>query len=216
MVVTAPGALVSLSRLHHPVTVLGFGTRVGVWFQGCTIGCGDCISHDTWTRGAADEAVPVADVLAWIQGCGRVDGLTISGGEPLDQPEALTALVDGFRGLHTAVGADVLVYSGNTATALQRRFGDAWRIGDATITGPYLATRPGDSLRGSSNQEIHPHTRLGQARYGGAIPAVGRIQVAATGGQLWMIGIPAPGDMAVMKSRLAGRGIRLSDTSWMC
>lgn len=207
---------VALSRLHHPVTVLGHGTRVGVWFQGCGIGCRDCISQDTWDRGGPGDAVPVAEVLGWIGKCGRVDGLTVSGGEPFDQPEALAALVDGFRALPTAAGADVLIYSGYTATALQRRFGDAWRIGDATITGPYLATRAGDALRGSNNQVIHLHTDLGRARYSSGIPTTGKVQVAATGGQLWMIGIPAPGDMSALEQRLATRGVRLSEVSWRC
>jgi anaerobic ribonucleoside-triphosphate reductase activating protein len=208
--------MVMLSRLHHPVTVLGFGTRVGVWFQGCAIGCRGCISQDTWNPGNPDDAVPVENVLGWIQERGPVDGLTVSGGEPFDQSEALAALVEGFRALPTAAGADVLIYSGYTATALQRRHGDTWRIGDATITGPYLAARPGDALRGSGNQEIHLHTDLGQARYGSSPPAEGKVQVAATGGQLWMIGIPAPGDMAGLEERLSTRGVKLSDVSWRC
>lgn len=41
-----------LSRLHFPVTTLGPGRRIGVWFQGCSIRCAGCISRDTWETGA--------------------------------------------------------------------------------------------------------------------------------------------------------------------
>lgn len=38
----------ALSRMHFPVTTLGPGDRIGIWFQGCSIRCTGCISKDTW------------------------------------------------------------------------------------------------------------------------------------------------------------------------
>ena len=82
-----------ISRLHYPVTVLGPGRRIGIWVQGCSIGCPGCLSQDTWSPDAA-EPVSVARV---IETCRRVskdelDGVTISGGEPFDQPDGLRCL----------------------------------------------------------------------------------------------------------------------------
>ncbi len=41
-----------LNKAHFPVTVLGPGRRIGIWLQGCSIGCAGCISQDTWEADA--------------------------------------------------------------------------------------------------------------------------------------------------------------------
>ena len=41
-----------VNRVHFPVTALGPGRRLGVWVQGCSIGCAGCLAHDTWARRA--------------------------------------------------------------------------------------------------------------------------------------------------------------------
>ncbi len=80
----------SLSRIHFPVTALGPGKRIGIWFQGCSLRCPGCISTDTWAR--VTENATVAAVLAASASFGEtVEGVTISGGEPSEQPAALEA-----------------------------------------------------------------------------------------------------------------------------
>ncbi len=78
--------MLNLSRIHFPVTTLGPGNRIGIWFQGCSIRCKGCISVDTWgmKKGSVsvDEIISVID--PWLD---MADGITISGGEPFDQPE---------------------------------------------------------------------------------------------------------------------------------
>ncbi len=210
------GIRLGLSRLHHPVTVLGHGTRVAVWFQGCSIRCRGCISRDTWAVAEEAEQVRVEDVLARIAQCGEIDGLTVSGGEPFDQPEALRALIIGFRGQTDPTQCDILVYSGYTATRLRRDHPDVWRLADAVVTGPYLQGRTGDPMRGSDNQEVHAHSALGRARYGAESVLQGGLQVVAAGGSLWMVGIPRMGDMLRLEQGLTARGVRLDDVSWRC
>src|SRR4051812_41543155 len=88
---------IRLNKAHFPVSSLGPGRRIGIWFQGCSIGCPGCISQDTWE---ADESslVDLTVVLDWcrhqIQGC--PEGVTISGGEPFEQAAALVTLLDGL------------------------------------------------------------------------------------------------------------------------
>src|SRR5688572_31286206 len=99
---------ISLSRVHFPITTLGFGRRIGVWFQGCSIQCPGCVSHDTWAFGRGQTTVDlVCDTLA--ANLNQADGVTISGGEPFDQPAALEALLRWLRG---RFAGDVLVFSG--------------------------------------------------------------------------------------------------------
>jgi len=207
---------IEISRLHHPVTVLGPGVRAGVWVQGCTIGCDGCLARDTWDR-RPDRAVPVGDVLDWLAALREpVDGVTISGGEPLQQPAAVGALIAGIRTWRGDRDVDILLYTGYPWSRAARH-SDVVAGCDAVVAGPYVARRnSGDTpLRGSSNQRIVPLTDLGRRRYGtgAALPPRG-LQASVTGGRLWMVGIPRAGDLQRISDRLADRDIRIEGASW--
>jgi anaerobic ribonucleoside-triphosphate reductase activating protein len=161
-----------LSRAHYPVTVLGPGTRAGIWTQGCTIRCPGCLSRDTWPADAA-TAVPVAAVLGWLAALPAVDGVTISGGEPFQQPRALRELLYGIADWRADRSIDILVYSGYAYSRLRR---SAWsrellEMCDAVVAGPYLARRAATAdrrapaPRGSANQRLVPLSPLGRRRY---------------------------------------------------
>jgi hypothetical protein len=119
---------------------------VGLWVQGCGIGCPGCCSRDTWDPEAGAE-LAIDDVLAWIarQPVDEIDGFTISGGEPFDQPHALAELADALRGLGGE--RDLLVYSGYPWRTLQRDHADLVARFDAIVSEPYVHTRPGAPLR---------------------------------------------------------------------
>ena len=96
-----------VSRLHFPVTTLGPGRRAAIWLQGCSIHCPGCVSRDTWAPAAS--LTEVAAVADWIedQADDGLTGITVSGGEPLDQPEQLAALLTDLRRRpRTALGRD--------------------------------------------------------------------------------------------------------------
>ena len=59
-------ASIQINKAHFPVTVLGPGRRIGLWVQGCSIGCKGCVSMDTWAPDAS-RAVPIADLVAWCK-----------------------------------------------------------------------------------------------------------------------------------------------------
>lgn len=207
-----------LSRLHHPVTTLGHGTRAGVWFQGCTIGCAGCVSRDTWPS-TSDSEVLVATVLARLAELpGPLDGLTVSGGEPFQQPEALAALLTGARA-RFGPGFDLLVYSGYAESRLRR---DAARraaleLCDAVVAGPYVERlNVGQRWQGSSNQRLIPLTDLGWQRYGDPSDDAGRprLQLEVGRDRIWAVGIPRRGDMARLETRLRSAGIALGEVSW--
>ena len=212
-----------LNKAHWPVTVLGPGKRIGLWVQGCTIGCRGCVSQDTWPSDPA-KAVAVPDLLAW---CRRVsgdapDGVTISGGEPFQQPAGLLALL---RALHAWRAAqnldfDILCYSGYPLKILQRKHAKTLALLDAVIPEPYVDKLPlGKLWRGSGNQPLVALSARGCARYAEYVdrPADAggkRMQVAVEGGRVWMIGIPARGDMARVEALCASRGLKLENVSW--
>lgn len=130
----------------------GPGTRFVVWLQGCTLGCVGCFNPGTHDAGGG-TAVPVADLLAQL-GASSIDGLTLSGGEPLEQPEATLALLRGAR----ALGLSTLVFSGFTIDEIRARpLGPAVLAElDVLVDGRYVAPdRLATGLRGSANQRIH-------------------------------------------------------------
>ncbi|MGH3932250.1 MAG: 4Fe-4S single cluster domain-containing protein [Pseudonocardiaceae bacterium] len=209
-----------LNRTHYPVTVLGPGVRAGIWVQGCTIGCSGCVAHDTWDAEEGAE-VDVAAVLDWLD-CldGPVDGVTVSGGEPFQQPAALAELLDGIGAWrrNRTKEVDVLVYSGYPWSRLTRTAQFAAVLGrcDAVIAGPYVARRnTGVALRGSDNQRLVALTPLGERRYPQPSPETGpRMQVAVRDGRIYCIGIPRAGDMDRLTEHLADAGVLLGDLTW--
>ena len=213
-----------LSKAHYPVTVLGPGRRAGIWVQGCTIGCAGCISRDTWEADPA-TAVPVVAVLGWLASLpGRVDGVTISGGEPFQQPRALLALLKGIDDWLKGPQArkvDILVYSGYSYSRLSRFAESREILGlcDAVMAGPYVDRRnDGSPLRGSSNQRLVTLTDLGRERYGELDGSGARVQVNVQDGpegrHVYYIGIPGRGDMEQLNSALERAGIHAGEVSW--
>lgn len=41
-----------LNKIQYPVYNLGPGRRVGIWVQGCDLGCEGCVNQTLWGRGA--------------------------------------------------------------------------------------------------------------------------------------------------------------------
>ncbi|WP_460369939.1 4Fe-4S single cluster domain-containing protein [Actinocorallia lasiicapitis] len=209
-----------LAKAHHPVTTLGHGVRAGIWFQGCTIACPGCLSRDTWPA-EESHAVPVEGVLDWLRGLPPIDGVTVSGGEPFQQPEALRALLAGIIEWRGSRELDILLYSGYVISRLSRKpeSRDILKLCDAVVSGPYVERLGDDSpLRGSSNQQLVPLTPLGEQRYGPNGQNERRIQVCvedgAEGRRVYYIGIPRRGDMDRLSAVLDGAGVRAGEASW--
>ena len=198
-----------LSRLHFPVTTLGFGRRVGVWFQGCSIHCRGCVSQDTWPFGRGETTLELvcAQVKPWLP---EAEGVTLSGGEPFDQPAVLRALL---RWLRPRVSGDIALFSGYTWEQLAPHLGDMEGLIDLLISDPFDAAAGQTlALRGSDNQRVHLLTPLARERYAGLASArrdaaARAFDVAFDGNTVWMAGIPAVGDLERLRQLLAEAGI---------
>lgn len=215
--------MIRLNRLHYPVTALGPGTRVGIWVQGCSIGCAGCVSRDTWDP-FGSQPMPVTSVPARLDqlvgeaGAARVDGVTISGGEPFDQASALAEMLLSVRAWLDDRGgadADILSYSGYELTELNERGQAALDVLDGVIVGPYRAGEPTDvPWCGSANQRLVALSERGAVRYAEwSDRRHAQIDIDADG-RVWIIGVPARGVLAKVERRLADAGIRLEGVSW--
>ena len=86
----------------------GPGIRCVVFLQGCPLRCLYCQNPDTWNPAGGTE-MSVRDVVRRIDKCatyfGRTGGVTLSGGEPLLQPEFAAEIFRESRKLriHTAL-----------------------------------------------------------------------------------------------------------------
>ena len=216
---------IRLNKAHFPVTTLGCGRRLGIWVQGCSIGCKGCLSRDTWDARGGWEA-DVEEILAWCDSRRReVDGITISGGEPFEQPRALKRLLEALDEWRRQLERpfDAMCYSGLPLRRIRQRHADILALLDVLVPEPYIDRRAGAGSpapgpwRGSSNQPLVPLTRLGRERYGDEERHSGdspRLQVSLEHGSAWFIGIPGPGDMDRLAEQARARGVALEDVSW--
>lgn len=206
--------MLALSRVHFPVTTLGPGRRLGIWVQGCSIRCPGCISSDTWAKKAPNVEVPALldQIRPWLREC---DGITISGGEPFEQPEALEQLLHGIR---QSSRGSILVYSGRPFEELVSCKVVKQGLIDCLISDPFEVSKGQTKyLRGSDNQRMTCLTALGHEVFGSldrpATDADRRLDVMFDAqGEVWLVGIPSRGDMARLHVILENQGTCLTTT----
>jgi len=199
---------IAISRIHFPVTKLGPGRRIGIWMQGCSIRCRGCISVDTWAPGRGLTLVTdlLAAITPWIP---AAEGITVSGGEPFDQPVALAALLGGIRRLSIA---DILVFTGHPLETIGSQLASMEGLIDALITDPFDDTAPQTlALRGSDNQRLVPLTSLGHERFAAYDRCMDARDRAVDvmfdiNGEVWFAGIPARGDFRRLQRLLRDAG----------
>lgn len=202
---------IGLSRVHFPVTTLGPGQRLGIWFQGCSIRCQGCISADTWGVGKSKVSIPklLERITPWLECC---DGVTVSGGEPFDQPQALLALLAAIR---QRSSVDILVYSGYPMERISDVLTRAHGLIDALMSDPYKQDEPQTrALRGSDNQHLHLLTHLGRRRFVEYERPLRKADQALDlmfddDGSVWLAGIPRRDDVRHLRELLESQGHQL-------
>lgn len=160
-------------------SVNGPGERAVIWLQGCSIGCPRCWNPATHLRSAGSNWAAVEEIVSWlsvVRSRIEISGLTISGGEPLEQAPGLVQLVEDVHGQFPDLSTGL--FSGYSETELDRGgylcFPSAvaaekrefWRrirrTLDFAVLGRYNALAPSsDPLITSKNQRL----RLYSSRY---------------------------------------------------
>jgi anaerobic ribonucleoside-triphosphate reductase activating protein len=172
---------VSVLRIHaiEPRSrANGPGARFVVWLQGCTLGCPGCFNPATHEPAGGRE-VSVAELAAQLARARDIEGLSLSGGEPLQQPAAAAALLDAAR----ALGLSTLAFSGYTLDEIRALPGGPAVLArlDVLIDGRYRSgERLATGLRGSANQQIHLLTERYRLADVEATP-VAEIRIGPTG-----------------------------------
>ncbi|MDQ7091117.1 MAG: 4Fe-4S single cluster domain-containing protein [Methylococcales bacterium] len=153
-----------LHSIAYPVTALGVGKRVVLWVSGCSLNCKGCISPELQTTHKAKEISIDSLSTHLLALTTELDGITLSGGEPFEQAEGLTALLITLKQKRPAW--DVLAFSGYSLAYLQgmKKTNDLLAQIDSLVDGVYQQNNVGKHpLTASANQRIHYLTQRGEA-----------------------------------------------------
>ena len=97
--------------IHHLLknsTVNGPGTRFVIWTQGCPLNCKGCFNQKTHSF-IGGKNINIEKLATAINNTKNIRGITISGGEPLVQTEAISKLLQQIN-----KKLDILLFSGYT------------------------------------------------------------------------------------------------------
>lgn len=172
---------------------LGPGKRICVWFCGCSKNCPGCCSPELQTRENSIEIPPekLADIINYKLAVTGNTGITLSGGDPLEQPDIALLLPL----LNTR---DVLIFTGYDYPEICEN-GLYDRIKDyiaAVKCGRYIKELDiGHSLMGSENQEIIYSTPFSQKYFESYIISHGRqIKHYRINNKIYFTGLPGKGE----------------------
>lgn len=148
------------ARIFHRLVnaANGPGLRAVIWFQGCSLGCPGCFNPVTHDAGAG-ETVSVETLIDWVLTVWKenpnLEGITVSGGEPMQQLPALTEFLSWVRA-HTTLG--VVVFTGYSLVEIHRDPAKeaVLELADALLCGRFVQTqRVARGLIGSSNKTLY-------------------------------------------------------------
>ena len=143
----------------------GPGKRFALWVQGCSIRCASCCNPQMFAQKhpTTDVEQLAQKILTARAENPDLEGITILGGEPFEQSEALAALCKKVQSLWpVSPTASIMVFTGHqiqelTESSTHTSFLEAI---DLLVDGPFKKNLPeylGQNRRwiGSSNQNIH-------------------------------------------------------------
>ena len=99
---------VRINRILEETISEGPGKRFCIWFQGCGLHCPDCANRELWDFEGGKEYV-IEEILEKIERhATMVEGITLLGGEPFEQAQAVERIVSMSR----KCGLSVIIFSG--------------------------------------------------------------------------------------------------------
>lgn len=150
----------------------GPGKRGLIHFQGCSLGCKGCFNPESHAFNTKQE-MSLGYIQDWISSLTDIEGITFSGGEPMQQAPYLYALVSWIREKHPNL--TIGIYTGYNKKELENgsfkwksSYNADWVRGsqqlwqeirkhlDFAVTGRYVESMSchDEPLRGSRNQEV--------------------------------------------------------------
>jgi anaerobic ribonucleoside-triphosphate reductase activating protein len=144
----------NIAHIEEGSFIYGPGRRFVIWVQGCSIQCKGCWNKEMWAF--KDKTIlSVQDLLRKIENeKDFIDGITLLGGEPLDQFAEVSELLIECRKL----GLSTMLFTGYEMTEIaEKQMTLILDNLDILITGRYDKAKRTMNHQwiGSTNQEIH-------------------------------------------------------------
>ena len=146
----------SAIQIHElvPLTyVNGPGPRACVWVQGCSLACAGCFNPQTHQFDQG-KTVQVRELVDSILGLDAIQGVTISGGEPLQQFDSVLEFISAIRKLSKL---SIVVFTGFSRAEIEQMPSACLLMEsvDVIVAGRYEQNKHlARGLLGSANQEL--------------------------------------------------------------
>lgn len=141
-----------IGHIEPNAHIYGPGQRFAIWVQGCTLACKGCWNQQFWgTEGGTLQTID--QLMEKIQATPGTEGITLLGGEPLQQAEGVRNLIQRCKELDYSI----FLYTGYEIKEFDDVMQNCFDLSDIVITGRYAQSRRNTSLRwrGSTNQIVH-------------------------------------------------------------
>ncbi|MCY1010141.1 4Fe-4S single cluster domain-containing protein [Nannocystis pusilla] len=150
------GVTIEVAMIVPRTEAEGPGVRYAVWVQGCPLRCAGCCNPEMLEFGGEGSTRRLAADLVEEACASGAEGVSLLGGEPFAQAEALAPVAEGVR----ARGLSVMIFTGYTLAELQTQGPAAARLLAATdllVDGRFEAKLRSQRRRfiGSDNQVLH-------------------------------------------------------------
>lgn len=148
---------INIHRLISPVSVLGYGRRAVIWVQGCSNNCIGCIAVDAKNPDGG-AMYSIAQLKEWVLAQDDIEGITISGGEPFEQADALSLFLKELKEYNLGV----ICYTGLIYEEIRKNSGQKRLLDyiDLLIDGPYVREAHGRSAVACIREsKVHPVDR---------------------------------------------------------
>lgn len=131
--------------------IYGHGQRAVIWFSGCTLHCKGCINEYMWNK-SVGKYYTVEQLIEAISAFCKLTGVTLIGGEPLQQGEELLAFTEEVL----KYKLDIALFTGYELNELNEWQKQIVNKSAVVICGRYKEELRDTNLllRGSSNQTI--------------------------------------------------------------
>lgn len=204
--------VVRVARYSLACSVLGPGLRGVLWVQGCRRRCPGCVAPEMQPPDGGAE-ISVDELADLYLNAPNLEGITFSGGEPMEQAEALAELVLKIRETKdfsffcfTGFLLEDLIQSGTPA---QKQL---ISLLDVLVDGPFVQEEYANLLwRGSANQHVHFLSDRYKEWEGRLTEPSQGLEVELDSGVFQWMGIPPLGFRENFLSRMAELGVIIDE-----
>ena len=187
----SPKMLLNIAEICPASHSLGSGKRFIIWVQGCCFDCPNCTSPD-WIPQITANLVHPMQLADYILSLRDIDGLTVSGGEPMLQATALKAL---FSHIRQYKDLSIICYTGFTLEQLVAKNDPdieyILSLVDVLIDGQYIhSLNDNQGWRGSSNQVVHFFTKRHLSEVDLFIRGKRNVEIHIRNDSALMVGVP--------------------------